>query len=65
VLVRTAVRAVVDVLRPSAAQLTRAQWARLVREAPAVLRHARRARRGDRVPSAARRAVETAMTGGD
>jgi GT2 family glycosyltransferase len=65
VLVRTAVRAVVDVIRPSAAQLTRAQWARLVREAPAVLRHARRARRGDRVPSAARRAVETAMTGGD
>ncbi|WP_439691974.1 glycosyltransferase family 2 protein [Curtobacterium sp. SP.BCo] len=65
VVLRTAVRAVADVLRPSSAQLTRAQWSRLVREAPAVLRHARRARRADGVPAAARRAVETAMTGGD
>ena len=65
VVVRTVVRAVVDVLRPSSAQLTRAQWSRLGREAPAVLRHARRARRADGVPSAARRAVESSMTGGD
>ncbi|MGN8049772.1 glycosyltransferase family 2 protein [Curtobacterium sp. 22159] len=65
VVLRTALRAVLDVARPSSAQLTPRQWARLVREAPAVFRHARRARRADRVPAAARRVVESAMTGGD
>lgn len=58
VVLRTMVRAVLDVVRPSRAQLTRAQWWRLVREAPGIVRHARRGRRADGVDPAARRRVE-------
>ncbi|WP_181429105.1 glycosyltransferase family 2 protein [Curtobacterium sp. MCSS17_008] len=61
VVLRTLARAASDLLRPATAQLTRAQWVRLGREAPAVVGHARRARRGDRVGRAARRAVESLL----
>ncbi|MDN4646967.1 glycosyltransferase family 2 protein [Curtobacterium sp. PsM8] len=61
VVVRTAGRLVRDLLRPSSAQLTPAAWWRLCREAPAVLRHARRARRGDGVGAAVRRRVEASL----
>jgi GT2 family glycosyltransferase len=59
---RTAVRLVRDLLRPGAAQLTPAAWRRLVLEAPAVLRRARRLRRGDGHGSAVRRHVESTAT---
>ncbi|WIB25328.1 glycosyltransferase family 2 protein [Curtobacterium sp. MCSS17_015] len=61
VVVRTAGRLVRDLLRPASAQLTPAAWWRLCREAPAVLRHARRARRADGFDAAARRRVEAAL----
>ncbi|WP_186317705.1 glycosyltransferase family 2 protein [Curtobacterium sp. 9128] len=61
---RTALRAALDLLRPARAQLTPRQWRRFALEAPAVLRHARRARRRDGFDRAARAGVETAMTAG-
>ncbi|WIB62559.1 MULTISPECIES: glycosyltransferase family 2 protein [unclassified Curtobacterium] len=58
VVLRTTVRALLDLARPDRAQLTPAQWRRLVREAPGLVRHARRARRGDGATRADRRRVE-------
>lgn len=58
VVLRTLARLVLDLVRPSGAQLTPAAWRRIVLEAPAALRRARRLRRGDAVGEAARRAVE-------
>ncbi|PZE89511.1 glycosyltransferase family 2 protein [Curtobacterium sp. MCBD17_008] len=63
VVARTVVRMLEDLLRPGRAQLTPAAWARLVREAPAALRRARRLRRSDRTGPAARRAVEASLEG--
>ena len=65
VVVRTGGRLVRDVLRPGSAQLPPAAWWRLCREAPAVLRHARRARRSDGFDREARRRVETALATAD
>lgn len=61
VLLRTLVRMLRDLLRPSTAQLAPGAWSRLGREAPAVLRHARRARRADGFDAAARRRVEALL----
>jgi GT2 family glycosyltransferase len=61
VAVRTVMRMVRDLVRPGAAQLAPAAWRRLALEAPAVLRHARRARRADGHDAAARRRVETLL----
>jgi GT2 family glycosyltransferase len=58
---RTAARLARDLLRPRAAQLSPGAWRRFVREAPAVLRHARRLRRSDAADAAARRRVETLL----
>ncbi len=58
VVLRTLVRLVLDLVRPSGAQLTPAAWRGIVLEAPAALRRARRLRRGDAVGEAARRTVE-------
>jgi GT2 family glycosyltransferase len=58
VLFRTVVRMLLDVVRPSSAQLTRADWRRLVLEAPAIARHARHLRRGDGWGPAVRREIE-------
>ncbi|RDI00068.1 GT2 family glycosyltransferase [Curtobacterium sp. AG1037] len=58
VVVRTVLRLVRDLLRPSTAQLRPAAWWRLIREARAALRRARRLRRGDRIDDTARRRVE-------
>jgi GT2 family glycosyltransferase len=60
VLVRTVVRGLVDMVRPGAAQLSRAEWLRLAREAPRMIRRARRLRRLDRVRDARRREIEAA-----
>ena len=65
VLLRTLVRLGRDLLRPAAAQLPPTAWWRLTREAPAVLRHARRLRRADRVSRTARRRVEAALATAD
>lgn len=62
---RTLGRLAQDLLRPGSAQLAPSAWRRLVLEAPAVLRHARRARRGDGHRPAARRAVEARLRNGD
>jgi GT2 family glycosyltransferase len=61
---RTTVRMVRDLVRPASAQLAPAAWARLVREAPAALRRARRLRRADGHDAAARRRVEAALAAG-
>ncbi|MGU3410084.1 glycosyltransferase family 2 protein [Microbacterium sp. M1A1_1b] len=63
VVVRTLVRMVRDLAQPRRAQLAPAAWRRLVLEAPAVLRRARRARRDDGHDAAARRRVETLLAG--
>ena len=64
VVLRTLARLVRDVLRPAGAQLTTGQWLRFVREAPGIVRHARRARRRDGVDGSARRAVEALLVDG-
>jgi GT2 family glycosyltransferase len=65
VLARTAVRLVRDLVRPSRAQLPPSAWWRLVREAPAALRRARRLRRRDGWSAADRRRVEALFDGAD
>ena len=60
---RTVVRMVRDLARPRVAQLAPAAWRRLVLEAPAVLRHARHARRADGYRAADRQRVEALLTG--
>lgn len=62
---RTVVRMLRDLARPSGAQLAPSAWRRLVLEAPAVLRHARRARRADGFDRAARVRVETLVDTAD
>ena len=62
---RTLGRMVRDLLRPGAAQLPSAAWRRLALEAPAVLRHARRARRADGFDRAARSRVEAGLVPAD
>ncbi|WP_066655011.1 glycosyltransferase family 2 protein [Curtobacterium sp. MR_MD2014] len=64
VVLRTLARAARDLVRPAGGQLTPAQWARLGREAPGLVGHARRARRGDGTGAAARRAVESLLDAG-
>ncbi|MFZ7089072.1 glycosyltransferase family 2 protein [Curtobacterium sp. RRHDQ10] len=58
VTVRTVLRWVLDVARPSRAQLAPSQWRRFAREARGIVRHARRARRADGFRATDRRRVE-------
>ena len=62
VVARTVVRMVRDLAQPARAQLTPGAWWRLVREAPAALRRARRLRRVDGHDAQARRRVESLLT---
>jgi len=62
VVARTLVRMVRDLAQPARAQLTPGAWWRLVREAPAALRRARRLRRVDGHDAQARRRVESLLT---